>query len=134
LLVNEELCKLTGMKSRLTTAYHPQTNGLDERFNQTMQRQLLKYIGDQQDDWDLYLDTVLFSYWVSKQASTKCSPFYLMYGRRARLPVEFKKQNENNCDSGEDSETGEALNYVYNSSRLPNILFSGGWDRFRGKN
>ncbi len=42
--VNDELCKLAGVES-CSTANHPQTNGLDERFNQTIQRQLLKYIG-----------------------------------------------------------------------------------------
>ena len=83
------------MTSRLTSAYHPQSNGLDERFNQTLQRQLLKMIENEQSDWDLYLDAVLFSYRVSKQDSTKFSPFFLMYGRNARLPVDFNvKQNE----------------------------------------
>ena len=54
-----------GVKSRLTSAYHPQINGLDERFNQTLQRQLLKFVETKQDEWDLYLDSVLFSYRVS---------------------------------------------------------------------
>ena len=54
----------------------------------------MKYVGDKEHDWDLYLDAVLFSYRVSRQASTKYSPFYLMYGRHARLPVEFKKQKD----------------------------------------
>ena len=87
--MNDELCKLTGIESRMTSAYHPQTNGLDERFNQTLQRQLLKLIDKEQKEWDLYIDAVLFSYRVSKLDSTKFSPFFLMYGRKAQLPVEF---------------------------------------------
>jgi len=83
----------------------------------------LKNIGDQQDDWDLYLDAVLFSYRVFKQASTKCSFFYLMYGRSAHLPVEFKKQNEKDYGSGEHSETSEALHHVYSDLRLKNMFF-----------
>lgn len=109
--VNDQLCKLTGVESRITSAYHPQSNGLDERFNQTLQRQLLKYIaGDEQSNWDLYLDSILFSYRISKQSSTKFSPFYLMYGRNARLPVEFKKLNvegESNENSDEDCDLNE---------------------------
>ena len=49
-----EICKLTGVKSKITSVYHPQTNGLDERFNQTLQRQLIKVIKDEQDQWDLF--------------------------------------------------------------------------------
>ena len=41
------------------------------------------------NQWDLYLGAILFSYLVFRQDSTKLSPFYLMYSRRARLPVDF---------------------------------------------
>ena len=78
-----------GVRCNITSAYHPQSNGLDERFNQTLQRQLLKYVNEDQNDWDLYLDAILFSYRVSRQSSTKTSPFVLVYGRQPRLPVEF---------------------------------------------
>ena len=71
---------------RLTSAYHPQTNGLDECLNQTLQRQLLKFIDTDQTNWDLYIDAILFSYQVSRQDSTKESPFTLMYGYKAKLP------------------------------------------------
>ncbi len=110
LKVNDELCRLTGVESRLTSAYHPQSNGLDERFNQTLQRQLLKYIDDKQDDWDLYLHAILFSYRVSQQASTKYSPFYLMYGQQARLPIEFQKQNDDGNDT--DNETDNSIGNI----------------------
>eukprot|EP00731_Ephydatia_muelleri_P007552 Em0003g1800a len=40
-VVNDELCRLCGIQCNMTSAYHPQSNGLDERFNQTLQRQLL---------------------------------------------------------------------------------------------
>ena len=86
--VNDELCRLMGVQCNITSAYHPQSNGLDERFNQTLQRQLLKFVNEEQTDWDLYLDAILFSYRTSRQDSTKMSPFYLVYGRQARLPLE----------------------------------------------
>ena len=78
-----------GLQCNMTSAYHPKSNGLDERFNQTLQRQLLKYVGEKQNDWDLYLDAVLFSYRVSRQDSTKTSPFMLVYGRQQKLPVKY---------------------------------------------
>ena len=62
--VNNELCQLMGVKCNITSAYHPQSNGLDERFNQTLQRQLLKCVSEKENDWDLYLDAILFSYRV----------------------------------------------------------------------
>ena len=87
--MNEELCRLTGVNNNLSSAYHPQSNELDERFNQTLQKQPLKFVDREQNEWDLYLDTILFSYHVSRQDSTKFSPFFLVYGRQACLPVQL---------------------------------------------
>ena len=87
--LNDHLFKSTGVHHIISSAYHPQTNGLDERFNQTLQRALLKMIDENQSDWDKYLDSVLFAYRTSKQASTKFSPFFLLYGREPVLPVEL---------------------------------------------
>ena len=92
--VNQHLFQLTGVQYIISTAYHPQTNGLDERFNQTLQRGLLKMINDNQNEWDKFLDSVLFAYRTSKQASTKFSPFFLLYGREPRLPVDLIISNK----------------------------------------
>ena len=88
-LVNDELCRLCGIQCNMTSAYHPQSKGLDERFNQTLQRQLLKFVESEQNSCDQFLDAILFSYRVSCLDSTKHSPFYLVYGRQPRLPIEF---------------------------------------------
>ena len=79
--VNDELCRFTGVQCNLTSAYHPQSNGLDEWFNQTLQRQLLKFVDSEPKNWDQNLDAILFSYRVSVQDSTKSSPFFWVYGR-----------------------------------------------------
>lgn len=55
--VNKELTGLMGIDHRLTTAYHPQANGLDERFNQTIQSMLVKFCDTRKDVWDEHLDT-----------------------------------------------------------------------------
>ena len=78
--VNSHLFKITGVKHIISLAYHPQMNGLIERFNETLQRSLLKMVEQNENEWENYLDSVLFSYRTSKQASTKFSPFFLLYG------------------------------------------------------
>ena len=87
--VNSHLFRITGVKHIISLAYHPQTNGLVERFNQTVQRSLLKMVKENENEWETYLESVLFAYRTSKQASTKYSPFYLLYGREPRLPVDL---------------------------------------------
>ena len=62
---------MTKTEHRISTAYHPQTNGLVERYNQTIQRALLKLVRKEQDDWDQYIDGVLFGYRTAVQKSTK---------------------------------------------------------------
>ncbi|KZR96321.1 Uncharacterized protein APZ42_009409 [Daphnia magna] len=61
-----------------TTAYHPQTDGLVERFNRTLCDMLACYVVDEPEKWDRYLPFVTFAYNTSKQATLKDSPFYLL--------------------------------------------------------
>ena len=73
-------------------------NGLTERFNQTLTRSLAKITGESHDDWDLKLNTVLMGYRASRQASTKFSPYYMLYQKEMRLPI----HNEVCPESGAD--------------------------------
>ena len=79
--LEEELFRLTGTEHRVTSAYHPQTNGLTERFNQTLQTALMKMVNDDQNDWDEHLPAVLFAYRTSQQRAIKMTPFEVMYCR-----------------------------------------------------
>jgi hypothetical protein len=85
----DSLCGHYGVKHKLSTAYHPQTNGLVERFNRTLCEALAKFANENKDDWDLFISSVLFAYRTKKHATTQHEPFYLMYGRDAVLPIEF---------------------------------------------
>ena len=59
--VNEELFNLCGTDHRISSAYHPQSNGLDERMNQTLTRALVKFVNENQNDWDVHIKSILFA-------------------------------------------------------------------------
>ena len=84
----QDVCKYLNIKKVNTSGYHPQTDGLVERFNSTLINMLSKCAKKNGKDWDKQLPYVLFAYRASVQASTKESPFYLLYGRDPRLPSE----------------------------------------------
>ena len=60
-----------------------------ERFNQSLQNLLCKYIQEKKEKWDVYLDTCSFAYDTSKHESTKFTPFEIMFGRKAILPLDL---------------------------------------------
>ena len=82
----KEIVKLLGIHQTNTTAYHPQTDGLVERFNCTLTTMLAKTAKKGGHNWDKHLPYVLFAYRASEQQSTRESPFFLFYGRDPRLP------------------------------------------------
>jgi len=84
------ICALFETKHQTTTPYHPQTNGLTERFNQTLIKALGKLIQQHKTScWDELLPSVLFAYRTAKHSTTGFTPIYLMCGREATLPLEF---------------------------------------------
>ena len=84
----EKFCQLLGTSKVNTSGYHPQCNGLVEKFNSTLINMLAKSVGKHGSDWDKDLPYVLFAYRVAVQDSTKSSPFYLLYGQHPRVPTD----------------------------------------------
>ena len=83
------LQKWLGVMQSRTSSYHPQTNGLVERFNQTLKNMLGKLAGDRKVSWPNYLASAILAYNCTRSAVTGYSPYFLMFGRRPYLPVDF---------------------------------------------
>lgn len=100
--VNKVLDNLTEgfqIKHNISSAYHPQTQGQRERDNRTLKEMLAKLVNDKHDNWDKYIPSVLFAYNTSQHASTKVTPFQVMYGRTAKLPIDYSNNtNEAECE------------------------------------
>ena len=82
----EKFCGL--IKSR-TTPYHPQTNGTVERMNSTLLKMLRVLPEADKTKWHLSVNQVLFAYNATKHDSTGFSPYYLLFGREAILPLDL---------------------------------------------
>ena len=85
----QQLCTCLGITKTKTTAYRPQSDGMIERINRTIEEMLSKYVAENQRDWDKYLPLVLSAYRTSTHDSTGFSPALLFLGREPRLPVDL---------------------------------------------
>ena len=77
-----ELYNMLQVRAIRTTPYHPQTDGLVERFNQTLKAMLRRMVNKEGKDWDRLLPFLLFAYREVPQASTGFSPFELLFGEK----------------------------------------------------
>ena len=90
----KQVYRLLGIKGLRTTPYHPQMDGLGERFNQTLKQMLRKFVDETGSDWDQWIPYLLFAYREVPQASTEFSPFELLYGRDVRGPLMLLKDKK----------------------------------------
>ncbi|XP_044860022.1 uncharacterized protein LOC123363206 [Mauremys mutica] len=86
------VCKLLGVKQLRTSVYHPQTDGLVERFNRTLKDMLKKFPPEELRHWDQFLPPLLLAIREVPQASTKFSPFEQLYGRRPRGLLDLMRE------------------------------------------
>ena len=82
------LCELYGVHKLRTSPYHAQTNGQVERMNQTIIRMIGKLAEDKKACWSEHLPELLSAYNGTRSAVTGYSPYYLLFGRKNRMPVD----------------------------------------------
>ena len=73
-----------------TTAYHPRTNGLTERFNKTLAEMIGQYVNQEHTDWDRFLPFLVFAYNTSANETTGYSPYFLLHGFEPKLGIELQ--------------------------------------------
>ncbi|KAG0755733.1 hypothetical protein G6F57_013048 [Rhizopus arrhizus] len=80
------LAKHLKIDQRFAPAYHPQSNGLVERFMETLKNMISSYIDvdNHQTTWDIHLSEFQLAYNSTAHQTTKCSPFSVVHGREAR--------------------------------------------------
>ena len=83
------LCELYGVQKLRTSPYHTQTNGQVEQMNQTIIHMIGKLEQDKKACWSEHLPEMLAAYNGTRSAVTGYSPYFLLFGRKARMPVDY---------------------------------------------
>jgi len=89
-----ELNKMLGIKSKLPTAFHPQTDEQTERVNQELEQYLRIFINHRQEQWPEWLGTAEFAYNNKAHSSTRTLPFKANYGQDPRMGFERRKKGK----------------------------------------
>ena len=117
----KEMCDLLNISKSRTSPYHAMGNGQTERFNRTLLDMLGTLKTDQKLRWKDHVASLVHAYNCTKNDSTGYSPFFLMYGRNPRLPVDLAfglcEENEEMSYSDYVYELRERLESAYDSAR-----------------
>jgi hypothetical protein len=82
-----ELFKLSGTQLRMSTAYHPETDGQTEVLNRSLEQYLRAFVHHKPSLWLTFLPLAEWSYNTTKHSATGYSPFHVMYGKEpATIP------------------------------------------------
>ena len=84
----QEVCQLLGIEKTRTSPYRPQSDGMVERWNRTIQQMLKSFINENRDDWDDHLPYLCMAYRATPHESTGCSPNLMMFGQENNLPID----------------------------------------------
>jgi len=90
----QELNRILGIESKMSMAFHPQTDGQTERVNQELKQYLRMFIDHRQKQWPDWLETVEFAYNNKVHSSTKTSPFKANHRQDPRMGFEIRKKRK----------------------------------------
>lgn len=89
----QEVNRLLSIKSVTTSPYHAEANGLCEKYNGTLKVMLKRMVDETSEDWDCYIEPLLFAYRETPINSLGgFSPFEVIYGRTLRGPMAILKE------------------------------------------
>ena len=87
--VLNEMCIYLNIKKLCMSPYHPQTNGAVERVHQTLERMIAKLDNRRRRKWPKHLGSITHAYNSTRSQITGYSLYFLMMGRRPRLPIDL---------------------------------------------
>ena len=102
----ENLCQVTGVKKLRTIPYHPHTNGQCECFNSKLLNMLETLTPEQKKDWKSHVPALVHAYNCTRNAATGFSPYYLLFVREPRLPVDVEFGLQRGSQKGSLGESG----------------------------
>jgi len=88
----QALMDLLGVRHKMSSAFHPQTDGQTERVNRVLEEYLRHYVNPSHDDWDEWLPLAEFAYNNSVHEAVGDTPFFLNYGLHPRIPNAVRTQ------------------------------------------
>jgi len=92
--IMKELNHMLGIETKLSTAFHPQTDGQTERMNQELEQYLRMFIDHQQEQWPEWLGMAEFAYNNKVYAGTKVSPFKANNGQEPRMEFKMRRKGK----------------------------------------
>ena len=92
--LTKELNRILGIRTKLSTAFHPQTDGQTERMNQELEQYLQFFIEHRQKDWPEWLAAAEFAINNKVHMATKISPFMANYGKELRMGGDIRRRGK----------------------------------------
>ena len=92
--LTKELNRMLGIETRLSTVFHPQTDGQTEQINQELKQYLRFFVDHRQKDWPEWLASAEFAVNNKVHTATKVLPFMANYGRKLRMEGNIKKRGK----------------------------------------
>jgi len=92
--LTKELNRMLGIKTKLSMAFHPQTDGQTEHMTQELEQYLWFFVDHRQKDWPEWLALAKFTVNNKVYSTTKVSPFIANYGRELRMGGDIRRKGK----------------------------------------